>query len=180
MIEAVREVGEQSLLRLQFGDHIERLVESEVSGVRIVAHGVQNQQVQIVELGHRVGRDEIDVGNIGGAATGSGIMEAKGLHRELAVHNGERSHSQPAQLKLRLQLMQRDARLAAASLCLDEDITIDAANIVEVLRRAIDRDFAVGQVVEAAQVVHAQNMVGMGMGNQHGVHAAKVGGECLQ
>jgi hypothetical protein len=82
VVKTVGEVGEQRLLRLQFGDHVERLVQAKVRDVRLIAHGVQQQQVQVVELIHRVERNKIDVGDVGGAVAGGGIVEAVCLYRD--------------------------------------------------------------------------------------------------
>src|SRR5260370_33483516 len=76
--------------------------------------------------------------------------------------------------------MQGQAWLATARLSLLEDIGVDAANVGQSLRIAIDRDILTGQVIEAAQIVQSKDMVGMGVGIEYGVYLSDLVGKRLQ
>ena len=70
--------------------------------------------------------------------------------------------------------MQSQARLAAACLRFLEDIRKDAPDIVQCAFVPIDGNLLAGQVVKAAQVIHTEDMVGVGMRHQHGIHPAHI------
>src|ERR1019366_7051067 len=92
----------------------------------------------------------------------------------------KRSYLQTANFELGLELVQRDTWLTAGDLRLDEDIVVDTTDVAYALRIGIDRDLFVREVVEAAQIVHPEDAVGVGMGDEDGIHPTQVIGKCLK
>src|SRR5882724_925635 len=80
VIQFVRQVRQVRTLRLELGDHVERLLHSEMRRVRAVSQGVEDQHLETLQQRQAAFGDAVDVGAVGDA------VDAETEYAELRVH----------------------------------------------------------------------------------------------
>ena len=62
------------LPRLQLCNDVQSLIESEMRGVGLEAHGIEYQDIEARKAQHRVGRDEAHIGDVRAAEGGTFLL----------------------------------------------------------------------------------------------------------
>ena len=146
--------------------------------MRFPAKRVQDQQIEIAEQGLRRGRDIAHVREIGGAA------EAVAGDLLASMDHGNALEARAEEIEARarrcVKAMQRDTRAGGVAIFRAEGVLEDAFERVCSRRVGKDGDALWQAEAERAEIVKAENMVGVAVGVEHGVHLAKIFAERLR
>ena len=157
------EMGENCPLRFKFSDHLYRCVNVEMSEMGRVAEGINYQEIQAAEQCPGRFRNGAAVSKIGrGIDTVACCITA-------AVDQGDWRDCFAEQLKGVADDVRFQQRGITVVLHALEDIGKVAGYNFECSFCAVARDDTLVDKMEAAQIVDAVNVVGMGMGKQHGI-----------
>src|SRR5688500_10709228 len=126
MHHIVIQVSQESSFWTNFFDILQRLVQSEMCRVRFDPDTIQNQDVEILQSGDRVGRDEIQIGRVGE------VIEPVCDDREFAVNDfkrGDLKLTTYAERCVGINNMRNQLRQSAADVCRLKNILKDPAKI---------------------------------------------------
>src|SRR5258707_12259376 len=141
--------------------------------MRDVAQCVDDQIVQAFEERGRRVRQGTEIGEIGGAA------KAKAEHFEVAVQQGDGNNLRAHQLKWAIDDVEVHARDGALRGSVIEDVREGAAKHAKRFFRAVHGQGGFLADVEGANVVEAEDVFGVGVGEQNGVEAIEANTQCL-
>jgi len=167
MRRVMREVREKGASRADLQRRRDSLGDREMQRMRARQQGVQHQDLESCELGPgRVG-DLLRVGKVGHRS------DAVSQHGAVAVGQRERAHPQAGDLGLRIRVEGMGAELGLTRPRLGrggvEDVPEASPQFRQRGRRAVHREAAPLPHREGAQVVDAVDVVGMRVGEEHGI-----------
>ena len=185
VVEVVAEVGEVGSAGAEVSDDFEALVEREMGGVGAVAQRVEDEDADAADDGAALLGQLVEVGHVGEGAAGE--VEAEALGVRPAVDDGEGRDAE------RFAALagggDGEGRVGGAEVELGavgagdvglEDVVEDAADVAEGGGAGVERDgLAALDGVDAADVVKAEEVVDVGVGDEGGVDAPDVGAEGL-
>ena len=169
----VTHVGEPRALRAQFFDELEGLLDGGVHGVGGVAEGVEDEVVEILQEILGGIRDDAEVGEIRGAA------EAEAEHAHIAVRGGNGSDAQAVKGEGAINAVQRETGDGAEGGAGIENVREGALQGVECFLRGVDRERSLLLEIEGADVVEAEDVIGVAVGEENGVETLEAGAEGL-
>src|ERR1700688_702834 len=135
--------------------HPQRLGHREMSRVRTVAKGVQDQHFDAVQQLETFLGNHIAIGYI------REIPEAIAVYFEVTMPDRYRDHFLAEEREVSLHLDQLELRLAASCLALLAHVGKGAAQRPQRRRRAVARDRRALAEVEDAHLVEAEHMIGV-------------------
>jgi len=169
----VAHVGEEGPAGFDAEGGFDGVRERGVGGVGFVAEGVEKEDVETFELCERRFRDVVVVGEVGGVA------EAEAVDFLAAVHDGDgmdaEAEDEEGSFVDEMDVELRDVGAAVFDF---EGVGEDAVDDGEGFGGGVDGDGALA-VVEGADVVHAEDVVGVAVGVEDGVEAGDARGEHL-
>ena len=175
MVNVVGEVGEEGLPRLQLVDDFEGLVDAEVGGVVAVAQGVEDQEVEVLEKRPGFGGDARHVGAVGQGL--AGVVDAEAGDGEAAVQETQGGEGGVVELDRAGDFEGEGDQFGDEGIVdvavRGEDVFEHAGQRVVGRRLGVDFERGVHGGVEAAQVVEAEDVVGVGVGDEDRVEATE-------
>ena len=165
MFDVVRDVGQVGAARFEFFDVRERAFEREVRRVRREAQAIEDEHVETAQTVERGGRNLAEVGSVGE------IVAAISDDGQPPVNDFERRHLKimtEAKRRAVNDRMRNDLRQPAAKVRRLEDVLKDAPDVFPRAFVGIETERAVAKV-ERADVIEAEDVVGMAMRDEHGV-----------
>ncbi len=164
--QVVRDVSEPRLARLQPFDQPQALLDGAVRGMRFITQRVQEQHIQAAEQGQGFFRDVAVVSQVGRFA------ETETVAGPASVKHGHGLEAQSGDLDRRaVEGVGPDARPRGLGLASMKDVGENAPDDSQRFLGGIDRDRLGLQKVERAQIVEAQDVVGVAVSKQHRVDA---------
>src|SRR6266852_1109371 len=157
-------MGEKCALWFHLFHDLQRLLDSRMRGVRLVTQRVQKQDIEVSQLLQRFRRDLAVVGQVGGRS------ETETKNRSIAVDHRQRLEARSEQFDGAGDRMKFDLRQSSKFVFGLKDVTEHFAQEFARLRRGIKWQPARYVLIrERAQVVDSENVVGMGVGVEHGI-----------
>ena len=172
VVEVVGHVGEEGAARLQGLDQGDGFVEMRVAGVRVAAQSVEDEDVEVLEQREGFGWQVAHVGEVGGGAeTVPGDCLASVDHRDaLKVRAGDVDEG----AGFGGQRVDLDAGAGGVTVDGAEGVVEDAADDLGGGFVGVERKVGRGLEGERAEVVHAEDVVGVVVGVEDGVEAGDV------
>ena len=171
VVEVVADVGEVGAFGGEFFDVADGLLQVGVAGVGVVAEGVEDEDVEVLEKGDALGRDVGHVGEV------SGIAEAVAGDLVAAVDDGDAEEAGAEEVTAKAygcaggggDAVHGDAGAGGVTVLRAEGVIEDALDGVGGGVVGVEGE-AVGDVeAEGAEVVEAEDMVGVAVGVEDGV-----------
>jgi hypothetical protein len=159
----VRQVRKQRALGAELLRNLHCLLQVEVRRVRLAAQGVQYQQAQPLQSFPSVGRDITHIGHI------REVADAERQNRHLAVKHAQRLDGQFAYLQYAREFAKLNLGRADAWRIRKKDVSEHALEVVQRAGFGVHRHGASCINREPANVVQPHDVVGVRVGNQHGV-----------
>src|SRR5262245_51875210 len=160
------DVSQERAARLQFGDVGQRLLNVQMRRVRFVTQRVNDQKIEVAQFLQRLVRYQVAIGDERGSR--AGVAEAKACDFAFAVNDRDRRDSQPAGFKLSFDHVRNELRQTSADVFALEDIREDAPQTPPRALASINRNGAAPEI-DRANVVEAEDVVGVAMGDQQRV-----------
>ena len=171
------EMGEPSFLGLDFFGEGERFGEAHVGGVRLVAQSIDDQMADAVDLFNGEFWDDFAVAEVsdeGLIILGEKVAEDVGA----AVFDGERGDGGGADLEGASDEFWGGADVTWPAIFAIEGEFENALEIGHGFWGGVDGEIFAA-VAEGAEVIEAHDVIGMGVGEDHGVEAAEAFAEGL-
>ena len=175
--DIVAEMGEPSFLGLDFFGEGERFGEAHVGGVRLVAQSIDDQRADAVDLFNGEFWDDFAVAEVsdeGLIILGEKVAEDVGA----AVFDGERGDGGGADLEGASDEFWGGADVTWPAIFAIEGEFENALEIGHGFWGGVDGEIFAA-VAEGAEVIEAHDVIGMGVGEDHGVEAAEAFAEGL-
>jgi hypothetical protein len=171
--QIVSDVGEPSATGAELLNKGERLLDGLVHGMRDIAEGVENEVVETFEQSGRGRRQGAEIGEVGSAA------EAKTEDFEIAVAQGHGDDWHAKKLEGAVDDVEGDAGDGAERRRFIEDVRKCAAEDLEGFFGTVHGDCALLADVEGANVVEAEDVVSMAVGEENGIKAIEANAQSL-
>lgn len=166
--EIVADVGEPSVVWLEFTDESERLVDGGMHGMGRVTKRVEDEMVQAAQQSFGGFRHGAEIGEVGHGA------DAEALNGERAMLGGDGNDVRAEEFKGSVERMEFDLGKGTFAGLRFENISEGAAENCESFFRGINGNRGSLFLVEWSNVVEAQDVVGVGVGIQDGVETADI------
>jgi hypothetical protein len=174
MHQIMRDVGEVGAFGLQQFDSFEGLFDGGVSGVRVVAQGVEKEYVEIGEQREAFNRYTAVICEVGAAA------EAEAIDSAFAVVDAHRGEGDASDVeRFCIKHVRGEARAAGFAGSLAEDIGEGVDDTGEGFGGGVEGDVVVLEEVEGANVVETKDVIGVGVGIKDGIEVVESGAEGL-
>ena len=172
VVEVVAHVGEEGAARLELFDEGDGFFEVRVAGVRLAAQRVEDEDVEVLEQRNALVGDVAHVGEVGGGA------EAVAGDLLAAVGDGDAPEAGAEEIDARagrgVDAVNLDAGAGGVAVFLAEGVVEDALDVAGGGVVGVDGQVALGVEAERAEVVEAEDVVGVAVGVEDGVDAADV------
>ncbi len=171
VVEVVAHVGEEGSARLELLDQPDGVLEMGVGWVRLATQSVQDEQIEILEERDALFGDGAGVGKVGGGS------EAEGADVLAAVQDGDATEAGAEEIDAGpwglVEAVHLDAGAGGVAIGRIEGIGEDALDggcggVV-----GVEGQSPVGAEAERAQIVHAEDMVGVSVGVEDGINVAQ-------
>jgi len=169
----VSDVGEPGATRFQFINEGEGLFDGLVHGMGNIAKSVDDEFVEIFEERDGGVGETAEIGEIGGAA------KAEAEDVQFAVEEWDGYEGNAEELEGAFDFVEENAGDSAEGGFVVKDVREGAADDAESLRGTVDGHGGALADVEGANVVEAEDVVGVAVGEENGFEAIEVGGEGL-
>src|SRR5580692_1034782 len=132
--------------------------------MRDVPQRIQKENVEILQLFQRCLRDAAVIRQV------SRTAEAKAINLGFAMDHGDRLKARSEQLNQPLKSFEFNLSQSAELVVTVKDVTECAPNKIRRCRTCIERQFIRPvPIAQRAQIIKAQNMIGMTVGEDHSV-----------
>jgi hypothetical protein len=172
VVELVRHVGEEGAAGFQLLDEGDGFGQVGVTGMRLGTERVEDEDVEILEVGEGLGRDVGHVGEVGGAA------EAVAGDDFAAMNDGDALEDGPEEGDFGAgafgERMKGDAGAGCVTVFGAEGVVEDAAEDGFGVGIGVEGNAGGGAEGEWAEVVHAEDVVGVMVGVEDGVDAGEL------
>src|SRR5579875_1567701 len=178
MLQLMAHVRQVGALRLELANDIERLLQAEVSGVRLETQGIKHQDAQPFQARPALARDLADIRTI------SYISYPKSQHIEMGVDQRDGRHLLAEDVeRLRTDALEDELGDHASGERIGfwtEGVGRDGTNPTLDFGSAVERDWPAQQARQWPKVVESEQVVRVIVREQHGMDEADTLAEQLQ
>jgi len=171
--QVVADVGEPGVFRLELSDERERLLDIRVHRMRRVTQRVENEVVESAQKRLRSFRDRAEIGEV------CSVSKPESEDISWTVHRRDWNDLQIKKLERAINRVQGDAGKRADGLPTVEDIGEGLLQHFQCRVRSVDRNGSFLFQIVGADIVEAENMVGVGVSVENCVESIVVRGHCL-
>lgn len=168
MAEVVTDMGQECLLCLRLCRNIDSLLKRKMAGVRFVAERINDQHRNLADVGDNFRRHVMTVAEVC-RKFASGPREDVAVDEHFAVGHFGRSQINVADPEGTCDFARVGSHVVPISMLSVECVIKHPPQVSHGARRRVDRDRAVGQFAEPAQVVESGHVIGVGMGENRGI-----------